>query len=88
MRTRPQTDKILGAGAGSSTRLTCRPYQRNRVELEGAVTPEVVGKSEYEAADALVEASGLPLDDLDQCRATQFMLRDGAMVLELPRESA
>lgn len=45
------------------------------------MTPEVVGKSEYEAADALVEASGLPLDDLDQCRATQFVLRDGAVII-------
>jgi len=49
--------------------------------MEGAVTPAVVGESEYEAADALVQASGLPLDDLDQCRATQFVLRDGATIV-------
>ena len=40
-----------------------------------------VRESEYEAADALVVASGLPLDDLDQCRDTQFVLRDGAAII-------
>ena len=41
----------------------------------------VARESEYEAADTLVAASGLPLDDLDQCRATQFVLRDGASII-------
>ncbi len=49
--------------------------------MEDAVTPEVVRESEYEAADALVEASGLPLDDLDQCRDTQFVIRDDAAII-------
>lgn len=53
---------------------------------------ETAQESEYEATDALVAGSGLPLDDLGQCRATQFVTRDGhaivAMVLELPQERA
>ncbi len=49
--------------------------------MEGAVTAEAVRESEYEVADALVQASGLPLDDLDQCRDTQFVLRDGAAII-------
>jgi N-acetylglutamate synthase-like GNAT family acetyltransferase len=38
-------------------------------------------ESEYEAADALVAGSGLPLDDLDRCRATQYVVRDGAAIV-------
>jgi amino-acid N-acetyltransferase len=49
--------------------------------MEDAVTPDVARVFEYEAADALVAASGLPLDELDQCRATQFVLRDGAAIV-------
>ncbi len=49
--------------------------------MEDAVKLEVVRKPEYEVADALVEAAGLPLDDLDRCRATQFVLRDGATII-------
>ena len=49
--------------------------------MEDAVTPDVARGFEYEAADALVAAAGLPLDDLDQCRATQFVLRDGTTII-------
>ena len=45
--------------------------------MESALARE----SEYEAADALVAAAGLSLDDLDQCRASQFVLRDGAAII-------
>ena len=49
--------------------------------MESAVELGLAHESEYEVADALVAASGLPLDDLDQCRATQFVLRDGASIV-------
>ncbi len=45
------------------------------------MTPTVVRTSEYEAADALVAASGLPLDDIERCRDTQFVLRDDAAII-------
>jgi len=49
--------------------------------MGSAVELTVAQESEYEAADALVAASGLPLDDLDRCRATQFVLRDGTAII-------
>jgi len=49
--------------------------------MGNAVNLGVAHESEYELADALVAGSGLPLDDLDQCRASQFVLRDGTRIV-------
>ncbi len=40
-----------------------------------------IRESEHEAADALVSESGLPVDDLDKCRQSQFVIRDGARIV-------
>ena len=41
----------------------------------------LVRDSEHAAVDGLVEASGLPLDDIERCRDAQFVLRDGDAIV-------
>ena len=49
--------------------------------MEGAVELRAVRASEYLEADALVAASGLPLDELASCREQQFVLHDGVRIV-------
>lgn len=45
-------------------------------EDDAAVESIRVRETEHDAVDALIAAAGLPLDDIERCRAHQFVIRD------------